>query len=158
MVGDLTYLLVTKIRGGLAFFSFLSVALGVFTGFAQASAARDSNRASREATNVSSANEQTRNARARRDQAKEARRRRAVIAQGAENSGTTGSSGALGALSATTSSSESSIADQKANILAVDGINSNLQRSANARSRAERVGIFGKTASSVVLELGERQG
>lgn len=88
--------------------------------------------------------------------AKEARIRRASIQQASTNAGVDGSSGELGALAALSNSMAGQIGQQKSNILAISGINRNLQSAADHRARAERIGIYtGVIQSGIQLGMDE---
>lgn len=123
-----------------------SLAVGVGTTVAQRNAEKRRASAQREASAVSSANEDIKNRLARRRAAREERIRRSRLVAGAATSGTAGSSAALGASSALGANFGSSVAAQQSDILAARGITAANQRAAGAESSYFKAGAYGKLA------------
>ena len=103
-----------------------------------------SNREQRLANETAQAREEISDRISRRQAAKRARIVRASIAQSSANSGVSGSSGELGATGAVTSSMAGQIGQQKSNILAVQGISTHQQNSANFMANADAAAMRGQ--------------
>jgi len=123
-------------------FAFLTLALAGVGTMMQARQGRKALAAQREANEVSYASEDFRNRLERRRLAKRSRIQRARVAAASQASGVSGSSGQMGAEAAIEGSASNSIAYQKANILAIAGINEQNQKSAAALSKAKRIGAM----------------
>ncbi len=106
-------------------------------------------RASRRANRIAGANEQTRNRLARRQAAKKTRLQQAQILQQSENTGVSGSSGQIGAVGSLQNTFAQATAFQSGNTLAAQGISTQNQIGADARSKAQAASDIGSIATSV---------
>lgn len=129
---------------GLETIALASLAVGAASTIAQTVQARKAARAQREAQAVSSASQQIQDRVARRRAVREARVRQAAIQQSAVASGGVGSSGAAGATSALQSNLGAGVANQRSQQLAAEGIGRQNVISANAQTRFDTIGSFGK--------------
>jgi hypothetical protein len=126
--------------------ALLSLAVGAAGTVASVVQARKAAKAQKEAQAISTASGQIQDTYARRKAARESRIRRARLIQASSNTGTEGSSGELGAGSGLTSGFGSSVAQQTAGQITVEGISAANQRIQNAEGSINAIGSFTKLA------------
>lgn len=114
---------------------------------AQVAQARKSAKAQKEARAQSTAGQMIQDRAERRRAMRDARVRQAMIENSAVTSGAEGSSGEIGATSALNSNLGSSVANQTSQQLTAQGISAANQRAADAQSRFDTIGAFGKVAN-----------
>lgn len=133
----------------------VGLAVSAATGIAQAAQARKAAKAQREASEISAAGQAVQDRVARRRALRETRIRRAIIENSAAQSGALGSSGVIGATSALESNTGASIANQESQRLTSVAIGRQNQIAAQAESKFDQIGAFGKIVNQGISLWGE---
>lgn len=135
--------------------ALVGLAVSAATTISQASQARKAARAQREAGEINAAGQAIEDRTARRRALRESRIRRAIIENSAAQSGALGSSGLIGATSALESNTGASIANQESQRLTSEAIGRQNQIAADAESRFDQIGAFGKLVNQGVSLWGD---